>query len=80
MDFEQLDVKQFSETLARMTNSADGDIFVKWLEKKVTLDSYDPINPHNTSRNEGFRAAFREILDYINRGRSKKSYPTEAQT
>ncbi len=80
MDPENLDVKQFSETLARMTDSPDGEIFRRWLQKKVMLDSYDPINPHNTSRNEGFRAAFREILDYIERGRNKKSYPTEAQT
>ena len=80
MDVESLDVKQFAETLARMTDSPDGAVFTSWLRAKIALDSYDPINPHNTSRNEGFRAAFREILRYIEQGRSKKSYPTEAQT
>ena len=80
MDLEGVDVKKFSETLARMTNTPDGEVFVAWLKKKIMLDSYDAINPHNTSRNEGFRAAFREILGYIEQGRDKKSYPKEAQT
>ncbi len=80
MDLKEIDAKKFSEMLARMTDSADGEIFVAWLKEKVMLDSYDAINPHNTSRNEGFRAAFREILGYIERGRDKRSYPKEAQT
>jgi hypothetical protein len=80
MKLEELSPKQFAETLARMVDSADGEIFVAWLDAKGRLDSYDPINPHNTSRNEGFRAAFNEILGYIAKGRKKDSYPEEAET
>jgi len=80
MRLEELSPKQFSETLARMVDSQDGEMFVAWLDAKGRLDSYDPVNPHNTSRNEGFRAAFNEILGYIKKGRTKDSYPEEAET
>jgi len=80
MRLEELSPKQFSETLARMVDSQDGEVFVSWLDAKGRLDSYDPVNPHNTSRNEGYRAAFNDILGYIKKGRTKDSYPEEAET
>jgi len=80
MKLEELSPRQFAETLARMVDSQDGEMFVAWLDAKGRLDSYDPVNPHNTSRNEGFRAAFNEILEYIKKGRVKDSYPEEAET
>jgi hypothetical protein len=80
MRLEELSPKQFADTLARMVNSTDGEIFIAWLDAKLKIDSYDAVNPHNTSRNEGYRAAFRDIRDYIDRGRKKDSYPEEAET
>jgi hypothetical protein len=63
-----------------MVDSPSGEIFVEWLDAKVKEESYDAINPHNTSRNEGYRAAFRDIRSFIDRGRDPKSYPEEANT
>jgi hypothetical protein len=80
MKLEELSPRQFAETLARMVDTPDGETFVAWLVAKQRVDSYDAVNPHNTSRNEGYRAAFREIEDYIVRGRKKDSYPEEAET
>ena len=80
MKVEDLDVKRFSQICAQLVDCPNGDVFVKWLEARIRQDSYDAINPHNTSRNEGFRAAFRQILEYIERGRDPKSFQEEANT
>jgi hypothetical protein len=80
MKLEELSPRQFAETLARMVDSSDGEIFVEWLRAKIRVDSCDPINHYNTIRNEGYRAAYRDIEDFIIRGRKKDSYPEEAET
>lgn len=80
MKLKEMDRKQFAKTLAVMADCPSGAIFVEWLDEQIKLDSYDAINPHNTSRNEGYRAAFRDIRAMIDRGRDPKSYPEEANT
>lgn len=75
-----MDPKKFAQILANLVDCQNGEVFVSWLEAKLKVDSYDAINPHNTSRNEGYRAAFREILGYIDRGKDPESYQEEAKT
>ena len=79
MTVRALDVKTFSRILADLVNCTNGKVFEEWLREKLTVDSYDAINPHNTSRNEGYRAAFRDILSFIERGRVKDSYPERSE-
>ena len=70
--------KNFAQTLAQIASTKNGEVLVAWLEAQIRLDSYDPMNPHNTSRNEGRRAAYREILDWIAAGNDPNSFPEEA--
>ena len=71
--------KKFAESLAQMADTENGEKFVAWLEQQIRLDSYDPMNPHNTSRNEGRRAAYREVLDWIAAGRDPDSFPEKTE-
>jgi hypothetical protein len=73
-----IEEKKFAKTLALIASTENGEVLVKWLDSQIRLDSYDPLNPHNTSRNEGRRAAYREILDWIAAGNDPNSFPESA--
>jgi hypothetical protein len=72
--------KKFAQVLAQIADTENGEKLVAWLREQVVLDSYDPMNPHNTSRNEGRRSAYRELLDWIALGKDPNSFQTTAIT
>jgi hypothetical protein len=61
--------RQFAETLARMVNSTDGEIFIAVLDAKLKIDSYDAINPQHV-RNEGY--VRRSGISGVHRSRQKE--------